>query len=305
MKILLTGASGLLGYAFAQAASRRGHHIVGLVHQFEGQIPGLAEQQALDLSKSEAVERFVLDLFPDAIVNCAAVSLPHQCDAQPARSQALNVTLPQQLAQLARHLFARFLHVSSDQVFDGAKAPYAIADPVNPLNRYAQQKAEAEKAVLEDAPEQAAILRLPLLNGNSPRGSRSLHEGLFAQWSAGRPASLFTDEIRQPCLADNAAQAMVELCERKDVHGLLHWAGQTALSRFEMGKLVLQRFGLPEHLIAPTKRTDNPQTASRPENLSLDLQPLAGLLKTQPQPFSAQLDSLVVPKAFRSWYNAI
>jgi len=98
---------------------------------------------------------------------------------------------------------------------------------------------------------------------------------------------------------------MVELCERNDVHGLLHWAGQTVLSRFEIGKLVLQRFGLAEDLIAPAKRTDNPQTAARPENLSLDLQPLAGLLKTQPQPFAAQLDSLVVPKAFRTWYNAI
>src|SRR5688500_13411912 len=70
MNIFLTGASGLVGSAFARAASRRGHHVVGVVGAFAGRLPGVASQFALDLAQPEAVTRSVLETFPDIIVNC-------------------------------------------------------------------------------------------------------------------------------------------------------------------------------------------------------------------------------------------
>ena len=78
MKILLTGASGLVGSAFAQAATRRGHHVIGLVGTYTGNVPGLAEKRALDLTNEAALTAVVLETFPEAIVNCAAVAEPGQ-----------------------------------------------------------------------------------------------------------------------------------------------------------------------------------------------------------------------------------
>jgi len=306
MNILLTGASGLVGSAFAQAATRRGHRVNGIVGSFAGTVPGLAEKRSLDLTNEAAVTSAVLELFPDAIVNCAAVSEPAQCDADPAHAQALNVTLPALLAKLAHHVSARLIHLSSEQVFDGAStAPYAIKSPLKPINLYGRQKVESERLVHAAAPAFAVTLRAPLLTGNSLGGKRSLHERLFADWSAGKTPKVYADEIRQPCTAANLAEVMVEILERNDVRGIFHWAGADALSRHEMALRIRDHFKLSE-TAAPLEvlaRAADPRVAAkRQASLTLDLKPLAGVLKTPLETFEAQLDQFIIPPAFRAWY---
>ncbi len=304
MKILLTGASGLVGGAFAESASRRGHHVVGLVGRAEFSIPGLAEKRSLDLSDPAAITSLALELFPDAIVNCAAVSEPAHCEADPVRSQQLNVVLPATLARLAHHLSARLVHVSTEQVFAGDAPPYAVNSDPRPLNLYGRQKLESEKQVHAAAPEFAVTLRAPLLTGNSPSGARSLHERLLADWAAGKTPRLYRDEIRQPCTAGNLAEAMCELCERRDFKGVFHWAGAEPLSRVELARRIRAHFKLtPEQApISEVNRADDPSTARRAANLTLDCKPLAGSLKTPLETFDAQLEQLVVPRPVRAWF---
>ncbi|EDY81643.1 NAD dependent epimerase/dehydratase family [Verrucomicrobiia bacterium DG1235] len=304
MKILLTGASGLLGSAFARSAKRRGHQVIGIHHQNPAPSSDLAQTRTLDLTDLNALEALTLEHFPDAIVNCAAISEPSACEAKPTHSRLVNVALPEKLALLARHLFATLIHISSEQVFDGTAHIYHRDSPPSPPNEYARQKLDSELRVHELAAEFATTLRLPLLIGNSPTGTRSLHERLFASWAAGQPTPLFTDEYRQPCLADNAADAMVELCERNDLKGVYSWAGQKTLSRYEIGQRILKHFGLPETLIQAAQRGDDPRFAHRQARLSFDLAPLASKLKTQPQGLSDQLDALIVPKPYRPWYHS-
>lgn len=307
MKILLTGASGLVGAAFAESARRRGHHVVGLVGRATFAIPGLAEKRAVDLADPGALTGLALELFPDAIVNCAAVSEPAHCEADPARSQQLNVVLPATLARIAHHLSARLVHVSTEQVFPGDAPPYTVKSAPRPLNLYGRQKLESEKQVHDAAPEFAVTLRAPLLTGNSPSGARSLHERLFADWAAGKTPRLYRDEIRQPCTASNLAEAMCELCERRDFRGVLHWAGAEPLSRAEMGKRIRARFKLSPEVapIAEIERGDDPAAARRPADLTLDCKPLAGALKTPLETFDAQLDQLVVPPPVRGWFMSL
>lgn len=305
MKILLAGASGLLGSAFAQAARRRGHHVLGITGNYSGPLPGPNEHKQLDLADLNALEAYVLEQFPDAIVNCAAISEPSACEADPAASRLINVALPEKLALLARHLFATFIHISSEQVFDGAADLYYRDTPPSPPNEYARQKLESEHRVNELAAEFTTTLRLPLLMGNSLTGTRSLHERLLLSWSQNKPTPLFTDEYRQPCLVENAAAAMLELCERSDLKGVYHWAGEKILSRYEMGQRIAQHFGLPaEQLVQAAQRGDDPRFAHRQAKLAFDLTPLASKLKTRPQAFADQLDALVVPKPVRAWYHS-
>ncbi len=306
MKILLTGASGLVGSAFAQSATRRGHHVIGLVGTFTGDIPGLAVKRVADLTDEAALTATALELFPDAIVNCAAISEPAQCDADPARAQALNVALPALLARLANHLSARLIHLSSEQVFDGtSSAAYTVKSPLNPINLYARQKVESERLVHTAAPDFAITLRAPLLTGNSLGGRRSLHERLFADWSAGKTPKVYTDEVRQPCTAANLAEIMVELLERNDVRGVFHWAGADALSRHELARRIRAHFKLSEAsapLETVTRAADPRAASKRQASLVLDLKPLAGVVKTPIETFDAQLDQFIIPPAFRAWY---
>jgi len=307
MRILLTGASGLVGSNTAAAALRRGHSVHGIVGSWNGgAIPGLASVARIDLHDLAAVTTAVLEFFPDAIINAAAVAEPARCEADPGGSHALNVLLPQRLAELAHHLSCRLVHISSEQVFDGAHAPYARDDAVSPVNNYGRQKVESERLVHAAAENFAATVRAPLLMGNSPGGTRSVHERLFADWAAGRTARLFTDEIRQPCTAENLADALVELCERPDMRGVFHWAGAEAVSRHELGLRIARHFGVPAAgRIEETRLAGSPAAATRPANLALDLKPLAGRLTTRVQSIDEQLETLRVPHAARTWWGTL
>ena len=306
MNIFLAGASGLVGSAFARAAARRGHRVVGIVGAYAGEIEGVAQKRRVDLGDDMAVTAAVLDVFPQAIVNCAAISVPEQCDANPARAQSLNVALPATLARLAHHVSARLVHLSSEQVFDGTRTtPYKASDAVSPINLYGRQKLESERAVHAPAAEFAVTIRAPLLMGNSAAGARSNHERLFADWAAGRTPRLFTDEFRQTCTAENLAEVMVELCERPDVRGVFHWAGAELVSRHALGLRIREYFKLTEKQapLASVTRTDLPEIArKRQACLALDISPLAGKLKTRPQTIREQLEELTVPKPCREWY---
>ena len=306
MKIFLTGASGLVGAAVARAAERRGHAVTGTVGKFSGELEGVRKKIALDLADETAAMAAVLDAFPDAIVNCAALSSPDACEADPALAQAVNVALPAALARAAHHLSARLVHISSEQVFVGARREkYAVGDAPSPVNLYGRQKLASERAVGEAAAEFAAVVRAPLLTGNSPGGARTVHERLFADWAAGRTPRLYTDEFRQTCTAENLAEVLLELCERPELRGVFHWAGAELLSRHALAIRVRERFKLDEKNAPLTAvvRADTPEVSrKRPACLALDLAPLAGKLKTRPQTMEEQLDELVVPGPGRTWF---
>jgi len=119
-----------------------------------------------------------------------------------------------------------------------------------------------------------------------------VHEKLIAAIQAGERPKLFCDEMRQPASTENVAEVMLELSERRDLHGIFHWAGSEALSRFEMGQRILKHFGLDLDAIESVCQRDNPEHANRPSNLTFNLHPIASKLKTQPQNFEAQLDEL-------------
>lgn len=304
MRILLTGASGLVGAAFARAANAQGHHVIGTTGRFPGIVEALARQVRLDLADETAVCGAFAEARPDAIVNCAAISEPAECEADPERSHRINVRLPSLLARIADRARARIVHVSSEQVFSGEHAPYHAGAPVSPVNRYGRQKAESEQGVRAAAPALFAVVRAPLLTGNSLTGRRSLHERLLADWAAGRTPRLFADEIRQVAHADNLAAVLLELCGRHDLTGVFHWAGLEPLSRWELGVRIRDRFGLTQRQapLARTTRSENPEViAIRAADLRLELSPLTSELITQPQTLAQQLDHLKVPAFCQSW----
>ena len=289
MKILLTGSSGLLGHAYAQAAVRRGHSVTALYNQNRPIADGLARTIQLDASEPEKLTQIAIELWPDVIVNCAAISNAIAVEADAMRAEKINVALPRLLAQLSTHLGARLLHVSTDMVFDGqSDQPYRSTDMPAPTNLYGQTKLMAEREVLEHNTEDPVVLRIPILMGNSPGGQHSLHEKLVAAIKAGEKPKLFCDEMRQPCSASNVAEVLLELTERRDLHGLFHWAGSETLSRFEMGQRILKHFGLPLDAIESAYRDDE----TRPARLTFNLNPIVSKLKTKPIDFAAQLDEL-------------
>jgi dTDP-4-dehydrorhamnose reductase len=293
MKILLTGATGLLGNAYALAAMRRGHAITALSHTQSCSLPGIANNPRINATDLNAITELSIQLWPDVIINCAALSNPASVEAEPDLARKINIDLPRHLAQLSTHLGARYIHISTDMVFDGlSDAPYRSTDMPAPGNLYGQTKLMAEKEVLAHNKEDPVVLRIPILMGKSPAGNRSVHEKLLAAINAKEKPKLFTDEFRQPCSAGNVAEVILELSERRDLHGLFHWAGSEVLSRFEMGQRICSHLGLPPDSIQPTSLANDPTHKNRPKNLAFNLNPIVSKLKTKPIDFEAQLEEL-------------
>lgn len=298
MLILCTGATGLVGYNFVKAASAAGHNVVAVCGK--NALPPLrgVKSVSCDLSDAEAVQRMVLDAFPEAIVNCAAISHPADVDANPELAEKLNVALPANLAVLANHVNARFIHLSTDMVFDGTCPPYKNTDVPMPLNLYGQTKLLAEKKVLKISPSTTVVLRLSHVSGNSLTGRRSLHEKLLRQWASGQKSKQRSDEIKRPLSAGRLADLLCEICMRQRLSGIYHFAGLESLSRFEMARRIAAHFGLnPDKYVEEIK-------GDSPCDLSLDMSCLAARVKTRSCMFNELLPEMDLPEDLAGWLKS-
>ncbi|MGD7654538.1 MAG: sugar nucleotide-binding protein, partial [Verrucomicrobiales bacterium] len=137
MRILVTGASGLLGNAVAEAAVEAGHQVIAVSNTNPATVIGVARAELIEGTDGDAFTGLCCGLRPAVIINCAALSNPASVDERPEEAQAINVAMPGMLAGLAYELDARFLHISTDMVFDGlAEHPYGAGDATNPSNLY-------------------------------------------------------------------------------------------------------------------------------------------------------------------------
>ena len=303
VRVALFGASCLLGWTINQGLKLRGFQAIPY-RLHDDKYSDVESFRFLDLDDTSKVTRELLDLWPDAIINCAAISSPDLVNQDPTAAERINVYSAQKLAEISTHLGARFIHISSDMVFSGRDEPYRSTDTPGPLNEYGNQKLESEKKVLFAADENVVVLRLTLINGNSPRANRSPHERILESIQKGMPITLFDDEYRQPCSADNVASVVVELLERPNLNGLFHWAGKDVLTRFELGLRILERFGLSTNLIKRGSLKDSfIEVGKRPSRLTFELSPLLGKIKTKPQGVEEQLEGLEVPKRLYKWYR--
>ncbi len=288
-KLLVTGASGLLGSHVARQAAGR-FDTLGLFQSFRPRnIPGGLEP--LELADAAAV-RSKLNIFrPDLIVHCAALADADRAQREPDLARRLNVDATATLAQSARRLGAKMLFVSTDLIFDGRKgAPYVEDDPPCPLSLYGQTKFDAEQSVRGEC-DAWLIARTSLIFGPSPRGNRSLDEKLGLALREERAVKLFVDEFRCPIAACDLAAAILELADSPHT-GVFHLVGSERLSRYEIGMRLARRFGWPTATIEAKNTRDVPMTPPRPADLVLDNNKARSVLKTQLRGLTEALESL-------------
>ncbi len=250
MRILLTGASGLLGLNLALEAARD-HQVSGAVHQNSLKTQAFQVIEA-DLLAPGAVERLLDQVQPDWVIHCAALANVDACEADPAQAQQLNSLLPEKLARHVARGGARLLHVSTDAVFDGARGGYTEQDEPNPLGVYSRTKLEGEQRVAAQDP--SAIIARVNLFGWSLHGRRSLAEFFYNNLSAGKGVMGFTDVFFCPLLVNDIAGVFLEMLEL-GLQGLYHVVSGAergeCLSKYEFGVRLAQTFELDASLIRP------------------------------------------------------
>jgi dTDP-4-dehydrorhamnose reductase len=264
-KLLVTGASGLLGWNVC-AIARESWRVFGVVNRHAIDLPG-ASRLICDLTRPDHLLQLFRNVAADAVVHCAAVAQPDACQAQPEDSRPINVEVPATLAQLCAAARTPYVFVSTDLVFDGTRAPYDEGDPVSPVSVYGEQKVAAERMVRERHPD-AMIVRLPLMFGDPGPAATSFIHPWVAALRSGKVLSLFVDEFRTPVGVRTAARGLLMAPGLEG--GILHLGGRERVSRYDLGVLLAEMLGAEIGLIQPGRQRDRTVGAPRPPDVSLN-----------------------------------
>jgi dTDP-4-dehydrorhamnose reductase len=266
LRVLLTGAGGLVGGVVGPALGRLGLTVIAGQH--ETPVPAGLPIQALDVTSPSSVEAAIDAARPDAVVHAAALAEADRCQAEPDRAFALNVRAPESMARTCARRGVALVCLSTDLVFAGDRAPYAETDAPDPLLTYGRTRRQGEEAVLAAHPE-AAVARLSLVSGCGYGSRGTATEWIAWALAAGRRLRLYTDQYRTPIDTLSIADGLALLL-RQRARGLFHLGGPERISRHEMGRRLAAALGLPGDLIEPVAQADHCTGAPRPADVSLD-----------------------------------
>ena len=284
MKLLLTGASGLLGINLAMEAMRE-HEVIGVDRGKLKSAPFPVRRA--DFLKKDEIHSILDTTTPDWLINCAALANLEKCEEDPGQARRLNTDLPGELAAACAKRNIRFVHISTDAVFDGTKEGiYSEEDETSPPGVYSQTKLDGERAVREAYPR-ALIARVNFY-GWSLDGRRSLAEFFVNNLSEGKNVNGFTDVIFCPMLVNDTARLLLEMLQ-KNLNGLYHVVGAQAMSKYQFGVEIARTFGLREDLISTRSVEGSGLISRRSHNLWLSIHKLSTDLGHEIPSFSTGL----------------
>lgn len=264
-KLLITGASGFLGWHLCQLAKPE-WEIYGTYLSHPLEIPGMKMLKA-NLTNFQELKRIFNDVKPTAVIHTAAHSQPNFCQTHPKESHAINVIASCNIAGLCADNSIPCAFTSTDLVFDGLNAPYGETDAVCPVNLYGEQKAIAEADMLERYPI-TAVCRMPLMFGAETPTAKSFIQPFIETLQAEKELSLFIDEFRTPVSGTTAAKGLLLALEK--VNGIIHLGGKERISRYDFGQLLVEVFQLPATGLKACQQQDVKMAAPRPADVSLD-----------------------------------
>ncbi len=264
-KLLLTGASGFLGYHILRVfAPYWDIYGVGNTNDFD--FNG-ATHIKCDITNYIELGNYLDDIEPDAVIHAAAIADANFCQANKKLSYAVNVEAGINLAGICSDFQIPFAFTSTDLVFDGKKGMYTEEDEKNPLSIYGEQKAIAEDGILNIYAD-AAVFRLPVMFGYPSATVANYIYKFINQLKSNQTATLFTDEYRSVAGARSISGGLLQLLGKTS--GIIHLAGPERLSRYQFGLQVVNAFKLNADLIKACSQKDIVSMALRPADVSLN-----------------------------------
>lgn len=260
MKVLITGAAGQLGRALLQSVPT-GTDAIGL------------DRSELDLTQSDAVERYLQEARPAVLINAAAYTAVDKAESEVERAYAVNADAVATLARTCSALRIKLVHVSTDFVFDGnSSRPYEPAHAPNPLNVYGASKLQGERHIAAERDLDWKIVRTAWVYDSSGRNFVLTMLRLFRE----RPTvSVVADQVGTPTSARSLA-ACLWLAARDDgPPGILHFTDAGVASWYDFAVAIREEavaLGLIDRVVdvVPISTAQYPTAARRPAYSVLD-----------------------------------
>ncbi|MDT5262170.1 MAG: dTDP-4-dehydrorhamnose reductase [Acidobacteriota bacterium] len=253
LKIIVTGAGGLVGGCLSRRFARRGDNVLAL------------RRADLDVTDGAAVERIFLSERSQLVVNCTVIGVD-ECERDPAAAHAINVEAPRSLARASLEAGAEFLHFSTNYVFDGRRRgiDYIAEDEPHPLNVYGRTKLEGERAAREANPR-TYVVRTSWVFGE---GKSSFLSTAHRELSAGRRVRAIKDTWASVTYVEDLARRVEEILARRR-YGLYQVVNTGVCTYEDFANEAARLAGLSEgeaaRLIETVSEADMRRAAPRPQ----------------------------------------
>lgn len=253
-KILVFGASGMLGSYLSKYLEVKGHEIV--------KSDRASEENAIDITDEGQVKGFVKETNPDFVINCAAYTNVNQAEAEPEIAEAVNADAAKYMVEVCKDLNIPFIHISTNEVFGDGKYD-ENSQEFNPLNNYAKSKLHGEQNILEVGGINY-IFRTSWLYG--PGAKNFIKFVTDTEATEENPLRIVTDELGCSTYVGYLTKKIVEAVESKLVPGIYHACSSNQISRYEFALEILRAQGIEKPVIPVEKKDLPPRPVISPSN---------------------------------------
>jgi dTDP-4-dehydrorhamnose reductase len=269
-RVIITGSAGLLGQALLRRF-RPDFHVIAIYNNTRP----AAEYENLelyhaDLAERAQVEKALLDMKPDFIVNSAAWVDVDGCETDRERAIRSNYTVAENLVRVSEEQGLYLLQISTDYIFNGRKHPARIDDVPDPLNFYGRTKLMAEEYIRKNH-SNFLIARTCALVGAPRSGKTNLLNYFYDNLRAGKKVMAPNDIYANPIWIENLADLIAEAAVGR-MSGVVHLGGADYMSRYNFALAFAEVFGFDQNLIVPVSADSQKRAATRPQYAGLDIE---------------------------------
>lgn len=262
-KILITGGGGFLGSYWAKRiADKFDVHIT--VNKSDFNLENIKKHK-VDLTNTDEVSGLILELRPYAIIHCAAMANVDLCETEVEKAFLINAEASGVIAKLAKKINSRFLHISTDQIYDGKLEMYDENSIPNPVNNYGKSKLKGEELVLSNHPE-AIILRTNFFG----KGDKaSFFDWAFQSLQMKTPINVFTNIEYTPIFIEDLIDAGMKLL-MKNAKGVYNAVGSERISKSGFVRKVAKVFDLDDSNATDRIYDQSVNSVQRPLRMNLN-----------------------------------
>ena len=283
MKFLVTGSSGLVGSQVVKDLVEQ-NYIVHSCYHNEKPLYGIP--MILDLTDNEKIIQKIQEIKPDVIIHLAAMTNVDLCETEKELSLQINSKATKILAKQAAKQNAFFIYMSTDYIFDGIDGMKKENDLPNPLGFYGRSKLEGE-SILKKLTSNWCIVRTSTPFGIHPK-KKSFPLWVKENLELKKEIPVLADQFTSPTFVPNLSKMLIEVATRQ-ITGIIHLAGATRISRYELSKMIAENFNFDKTLLKPTTIDEMKWNGIRPKDSSLDVSKATKILNEKPQTIEQSL----------------
>ncbi|MFT6215929.1 MAG: dTDP-4-dehydrorhamnose reductase [Roseivirga sp.] len=287
MKILITGANGLLGQKLVSLIINGAEHELIATARGANRLPFDERKYAydsLDITNESQVKSAIAQHKPDVVIHTAAMTNVDQCETEKEECWDLNVNAVQYIVDACEVNNTFLVHLSTDFIFDGESGPYGEEAEANPISYYGESKLASEQIITQSKLDWS-IVRTVLVYGIAHDMSRTnIILWVKKSLEEGKEIKVVDDQLRSPTLAEDLAQGCLLIAEQK-AEGVFNICGMDLLNPYEMAVKTADYFGLSMATMQKADSSTFSQTAKRPPKTGLLIAKARTVLGYKPHTF--------------------